>query len=93
MEVLRVLSSVSQGEGVDLDPEGDALLSPVLPGSELSADAMHLKKQWDFRNGSLDRKEAKKCKASAMVVEASVIVSVQQQERHRPQPAAQRQLV
>lgn len=42
MEVLRVLSSVSQGEGVNLDPEGNALLSAVLPGSELSADAVHL---------------------------------------------------
>lgn len=42
MEVLRVLSSVSQGEGVNLDPEGNALLSTVLPGSELSTDAVHL---------------------------------------------------
>lgn len=43
MEVLCVLPSVSQGEGVNLDPEGDALLSTVLPGSELCADAVHLK--------------------------------------------------
>lgn len=43
VEVLRVLSSVSLGEGVNLDPEGDALLSTVLPGSELCADAVHLK--------------------------------------------------
>lgn len=43
MEVLRVLSGVSQGEGVNLDPEGDALLPAVLPGSELCADAVHLK--------------------------------------------------
>lgn len=45
VEVLRVLSSVSQGEGVNLDPEGNALLSTVLPGSELSADAVHLEQQ------------------------------------------------
>lgn len=43
VEVLCVLSRVSQGEGVDLDPEGDALLPAVLPGSELCADAVHLK--------------------------------------------------
>lgn len=43
MEVLRVLSGVPLGEGVDLDPEGDALLSAVLPGGELRADAVHLK--------------------------------------------------
>lgn len=49
MEVLRVLPSVSQGEGVNLDPEGNALLSPVLPGSELSADAVHLE-QFRHRN-------------------------------------------
>lgn len=42
MEVLRVLSAVSLGERVDLDPEGDALLPAVLPGSELCADAVHL---------------------------------------------------
>lgn len=43
VEVLRVLCSVSLGERVNLDPEGDALLSTVLPGSELCADAVHLK--------------------------------------------------
>lgn len=42
MEVLRVLSAVSLGERVDLDPEGDALLPAVLSGSELCADAVHL---------------------------------------------------
>lgn len=42
MEVLRVLSTVSLGERVDLDPEGDALLPAMLPGSELCADAVHL---------------------------------------------------
>lgn len=43
MEVFCVLSSVSLEEGVNLDPEGHALLSAVLPGSELCADAVHLK--------------------------------------------------
>lgn len=43
MEVLCVLSSVSLDKGVNLDPERDALLSAVLPGSELCADAVHLK--------------------------------------------------
>ena len=42
VEVLCVLSTVSLGERVELDPEGDALLSAVLPGSELCADAVHL---------------------------------------------------
>lgn len=42
VEVLRVVSAVSEGERVDLDPEGDALLSAVLPGSELRANAVHL---------------------------------------------------
>lgn len=42
VEVLCVLSTVSLGERVELDPEGDALLSTVLPGSELCADAVHL---------------------------------------------------
>lgn len=42
MEVFRVLSAVSLGERVDLDPEGDALLPAMLPGSELCADAVHL---------------------------------------------------
>lgn len=40
--MLCVLSNVSLGERVKLDPEGDALLSTVLPGSELCADAVHL---------------------------------------------------
>lgn len=42
MKVLCVLSTVSLGKRVDLDPEGDALLSAVFPGSELCADAVHL---------------------------------------------------
>lgn len=42
MEVLCVLSTVSLGKCVDLDPEGDALLSTVFPGSELCADTVHL---------------------------------------------------
>lgn len=42
MEVLCVLSTVSLGERVELDPEGDALLSTVFPGGELCADAVHL---------------------------------------------------
>ncbi len=42
MEVLCVLSTLSLGERVKLDPEGDALLSTMLPGSELCADAVHL---------------------------------------------------
>lgn len=42
MEVLCVLSTVSQGKRVKLDPEGDALLAAVLPGGELCADAVHL---------------------------------------------------
>lgn len=42
MEVLRVVSAVSEGKRVELDPEGDALLSAVLPGSELCANAVHL---------------------------------------------------
>lgn len=42
MEVLRVLCSVPLDECVNLDPEGDTLLSTVLPGSELCADAVHL---------------------------------------------------
>lgn len=70
MEVFRVLSSVSLGEGVDLDPEGDALLSAVLPGRELCADAVHLEMFGrggrSFTDGGLGR--AEKCKASARVV-------------------------
>lgn len=42
VEVLCVLSTLSLGERVKLDPEGDALLSAVLPGGELCADAVHL---------------------------------------------------
>ncbi|KAF3833838.1 hypothetical protein F7725_025042 [Dissostichus mawsoni] len=42
VEVLYVLSPLSLGERVKLDPEGDAFLSPVLSGSELCADAVHL---------------------------------------------------
>lgn len=42
VEVLCVLSTVSQGERVKLDPEGDALLATVLPGGELCADTVHL---------------------------------------------------
>lgn len=42
VEVLSVLSTVSLGERVELDPEGDALLAAVLPRSELCADAVHL---------------------------------------------------
>lgn len=42
VEVLCVLSGVSLGKRVQLDPEGDALLPAVLPGSELCADAVHL---------------------------------------------------
>lgn len=42
VEVLCVLCSVPLGERVNLDPEGDALFSTVLPGSELCADAVHL---------------------------------------------------
>lgn len=42
VEVLCVLSTVSLGERVELDPEGNALLSTVLSGSELRADAVHL---------------------------------------------------
>lgn len=53
MEVLCVLSGVSLGEGVNLDPEGDALLSAVLPGSELCADAVHLK-MWAEATGISD---------------------------------------
>lgn len=47
MEVLCVLSTVSLGERVKLDPEGDALLSTVLPRSELCADTMHLQTAGD----------------------------------------------
>lgn len=43
VEVFCVLSTVSLGERVQLDPEGDALLSTVLPGSKLCADAVHLR--------------------------------------------------
>lgn len=42
MEVLSVFSTVSLGECVNLDPEGNTLLSTMLPGSELCADAVHL---------------------------------------------------
>lgn len=41
--MLCVLSAVSLGERVELDPEGDALLAAVLPGGELCADAVHLR--------------------------------------------------
>lgn len=43
VQVLAVLAAVPLGEGVDLDPEGDALLAAVLPGGELGADAVHLR--------------------------------------------------
>lgn len=63
MEVFGVLSSVSLGEGVNLDPEGDALLSAVLPGSELCADAVHLKVSAEsdrgFRNEQRHAKEVR----------------------------------
>lgn len=42
MEVLCVLSTVSLGERVKLNPEGDTLLAPMLPGSKLCADTVHL---------------------------------------------------
>lgn len=42
VQVIAVLAAVPLGEGVDLDPEGDALLATVLPGGELCADAVHL---------------------------------------------------
>lgn len=42
VEVFCVLATISLGERVDLDPEGDAFLSTVLPGSELCANTMHL---------------------------------------------------
>lgn len=42
VEVLCVLSTFSLGERVKLDPEGDALLATMLPGSELCADAVYL---------------------------------------------------
>lgn len=47
VEVLCVLSIVSLGESVELDPEGDSFLPTVLSGSELCADAVHL--QTDIR--------------------------------------------
>lgn len=49
VEVLCVISTVSLGERVDLDPEGDTFLSAVFPGSELRADAVHL--QTEGRQG------------------------------------------
>lgn len=42
VDVLCVLSIFSQGKCVNLDPEGDALLPAMFPGSELCADAVHL---------------------------------------------------
>lgn len=42
VKVLCVLFTVALGERVKLYPEGNALLSTVLPGSELCADAVHL---------------------------------------------------
>lgn len=53
MEVLCVLSTLSLGERVNLDPEGDALLSAVLPGSELCADAVHLQMAGETRSTSV----------------------------------------
>lgn len=43
VQVLAVLAGVPLGKGVDLDPEGHALLAAVLPGGELGADAVHLR--------------------------------------------------
>lgn len=98
MEVLCVLSRVSLGKGINLDPEGDALLPTVLPGSELCADAVHLKMsargRWESRNTSLDGRQAEKGKVSgAKSCEVSTIVSVHRQGQHEPQPGAQRALV
>lgn len=45
MKVLSVLAAFSLGKCVDLDSKRDALLAPVLPGSELCADAVHLQEQ------------------------------------------------
>lgn len=42
MDVLHVLPTFVGGEGVHLDPEGHTFLAAVLPGGELSADAVHL---------------------------------------------------
>ena len=42
MEVFSGLSVVSLSEGVDLDPEGNSLLSSMLPGGELCTDAVNL---------------------------------------------------
>lgn len=76
MEVFCVLPSVSLGEGVNLDPEWDALLSAVLPGSELCADAVHLKVSAEaigvFRNdGSDEQSKWKSCKGKCVCFRAA----------------------
>lgn len=42
VDVLDVVAALVAGERVHLDPEGHALLATVLPGCELSADAVDL---------------------------------------------------
>lgn len=43
--MLEVLPMVDGGEGVHLDPKRDPLLPAVLPGGELGADAVHLRRR------------------------------------------------
>jgi hypothetical protein len=43
MQVLCIVFAIILFESVDLDAERHALLSPVLPHSELCADAVNLK--------------------------------------------------
>lgn len=54
VEVLRVLSTVSQGKRVELDSEGDALLPAMFPGSELCTDAVHLQTAGETREYVFD---------------------------------------
>lgn len=48
--MLQVLPVVVGGEGVHLDPKGDPLLPAMLPGGELGADAVHLRRRVKSEN-------------------------------------------
>lgn len=45
MDMLHVLPVFIGGEWVHLDTEGHPFLPAMLPGGELSADAVHLRRQ------------------------------------------------
>lgn len=49
MNMLHIFSMVVGGEGVHLDAKRNALLPAVLPGGELGADAVDLRRHGEVR--------------------------------------------